>query len=995
MAKNITYFDREHTGGINLAAMEDTQLKENLVQDIAAGGEEAPTATAVKEAVDVKMDKADIVNDLTTGGTDKALSAEQGKVLEGKKVDKLTDAIDLVYVHGSDGTEQGKALADFAMKAEVTDFVELDSASMPNTLATLANVQEDGIFKKWVYVDTTELGTAKDGDIVQLTVAGKNYFGILGGPQVGTGAAIDDEMLNTTLPASGNWQGWSRIYIANSEDNTKVVNKKLDKLTGATDLVYVHGSDGTEQGKALSEFVVDTDIVNDRVTGGVDKVLAAEVGKDIPASFELSFTAANYPLTAATIDKTKYTYHVMSISTLYIHPDEIPVDIKGKIKKGDIVSTTVASPILSCKAIFSYIATAGETSTNVTSDIVNTSLPAAGNWEGWYAFQVIVSEQDRIRTEGKTNTYATFLFDGDETLETLPDLGGPMPTGGFSYSIVFIKPEDIKANRLTTGIPATYVKQVDGSTIKPGDILIIETPNSAEATKKIRSMHCLITHTAARNTQLGPHIMNTKLPAAGSWEGWLVGRILSSGWDREALLSKTDSTKMQNYMVTLPTEGETFASMPDINKVGSGKGASGSNFFVYPDDIASIAGSLKRGDIVIFTGAVSTTGETFETVTAIYTGAIATGTELLGEADLNETPPAAGNYKGWYIFYTLSSVYDRRTVQKKVNHFKTSLQSTGKTWPTIPDARSNVANGLASGVVYIHPDDLPDIADKIKEGDTLNCITTSPDSTGKYLFNMTLKYYRVGTDSDKLNEAVLNNTLPAEGSFKDWLRFYTLSTGYDRKALENRPNFWQMRTSAGDSNIPVGLKSVSQIAFASNTDTAAFADALKRGDLIEIANSAGIMYIAEFTRYAIAADNTNGNKDLVVGQATPPADITGYLFCNIIASTYDTDGTIVYRTNKYQPNQFEVGKSYRINITVSESTEQLELYGLYIDQRTFEEYNCVIRRGFKIGDMVNLLLENGTKSVILLVTLGFAQADNSIHVLCIANGENQIATDLG
>ena len=76
MAKSITFFDKEHTGGINLAAMEDTQLKENLVHDIAAGGEEAPTATAVKEAVDAKMSKVDIINDLTTGGTDKALSAE-------------------------------------------------------------------------------------------------------------------------------------------------------------------------------------------------------------------------------------------------------------------------------------------------------------------------------------------------------------------------------------------------------------------------------------------------------------------------------------------------------------------------------------------------------------------------------------------------------------------------------------------------------------------------------------------------------------------------------------------------------------------------------------------------------------------------------------------------------------------------------------------------------------------------------------------------------
>ena len=907
MAKNITYFDREHTGGINLAAMEDTQLKENLVQDIAAGGEEAPTATAVKEAVDVKMDKADIINDLTTGGTDKALSAEQGKVLEGKKVDKLTDTTDLVYVHGSDGTEQGKALAEFVVDTDIVN-------------------------------DVTTGGVDK---------------------------------------------------VLSAEQGKVLEDKKVDKVV-TPDSVYV-----TEGSKPLSEFVVDEDIVNDRVTGGADKVLSAEAGKDLIASFELNFTAANYPLTAATIDKTKYTDHVMSISTLYVHPDEIPADIKGKLKKGDLISTVVASPIISCKAVFARVADATESSTNVTSDIVNTSLPAAGNWEGWYAFNVLISEQDKLMIEGKTNAYVLYLFDGDETLDTLPDANGPIPTGGFSYSLMFIKPSDIKANKYTTNLPSTFLKQVDGSTIKPGDILCIDTPATGEATKKTRSVQCLITHTAAStNKRLDSGIINTKLPAAGNWGGWLVGRILSSGWDREALLSKTDSTKMQNYMVTLPTEGETFASMPNINNIGSGKGASGSNFFVHPDDIASIAGSLKRGDIVIFTGAVSTTGETFETVTAIYTGAIATGTEVLGEADLNETPPASGNYKGWYIFYTLSTVYDRRIVQKKVNHFKTSLQSTGKTWPTIPDARSNVANGLASGVVYIHPDDLSGIVDRIKEGDTLNCITTSPDDTGKYLFNMTLKYYRVGTASDKLNGAVLNNTLPAEGSFKDWLRFYTLSTGYDRKALENRPNFWAMTTTAGNSNIPSGLKSLSTIAFAPSSDTAAFADALKEGDLIEVKGVSDVRYTLMFIRYATNADNIN-NKNMIVGQVTPPADMTGYLWCRIISSRYDPDGAIVYRTNKYQPNQFEVGKSYRINITVSDAADQLNLYGLDIDLRTFEEYNCVIRRSFKIGDMVNILLENGTKSVILLVTLGFTQFDNNIHVLCIANGENQIANDLG
>ena len=892
MAKNITYFDREHTGGINLAAMEDTQLKENLVQDIAAGGEEAPTATAVKEAVDVKMDKADIVNDLTTGGADKALSAEQGKVLEGKKVDKLTDATDLVYVHGSDGTEQGKALAEFVVDTDIVD-------------------------------DVTTGGADK---------------------------------------------------VLSAEQGKVLEGKKVDKVV-TPDSVYV-----TEGSKPLSEFVVDEDIVNDRVTGGVDKVLAAEVGKDIPASFELSFTAANYPLTAATIDKNKFTDGVMSISTLYIHPDEIPADIKGKIKKGDIVSTTVASPILSCKAIFSYIATAGETSTNVTSDIVNTSLPAAGNWEGWYAFQVIVSEQDRVRTAGKTNTYITYLFDGDETLETLPDASGPMPTGGFAYSAVFIKPEDIKANRYSS-VPADYIKQVDGNTIKPGDLLCIRTPVTAEATKKIRDIYCIISNTTvSTNKTLGTNIHNTKLPAAGNWGGWLVGLVLTTGWDREALLSKTDSTKMQNYMVTLPTEGETFASMPDINKVGSGKGMSGSNFFVHPDDIASIASSLKRGDIVIFTGAVSTTGETFETVTAIYTGAIATGTEVLGEADLNETPPASGNYKGWYIFYTLSTVYDRRMVQKKANYWGLVVRSPDQqfkdTWlgsktGTIQDKACPLMN-------FMLTKDMMAQIPNVKIGDLVYVYGPKTGTGLPYDIHLYGTYNGGAVSSPTYWYAMQDNT----GDISGCGSMRVMSSGFLNELVRRKPNFWEMTTTAGNSNIPYGLQPMRPITFANGTDTATFYDALKPGDIIRVRKDNNITYLLMFNSFA------SGAPDLtLVGIDPAPGDITGYLKCQVIASLYEFGYRNMLTTTRYTASQFEVGKKYKISVKPV-GTDTLRVGGVDIQEALANFYRVPIVHNFISGKLIRLYLSG--QVVIGYIDEATVSSDWTLTLICINKSDPTI-----
>lgn len=63
-----------------------------------------------------KLDKTDIVNDLTTGGADKALSAEQGKTLEDTKLDK-TDVINDLTTGGADkalSAEQGKVLFTYA-----------------------------------------------------------------------------------------------------------------------------------------------------------------------------------------------------------------------------------------------------------------------------------------------------------------------------------------------------------------------------------------------------------------------------------------------------------------------------------------------------------------------------------------------------------------------------------------------------------------------------------------------------------------------------------------------------------------------------------------------------------------------------------------------------------------------------------------------------------------------------------------------------------------
>lgn len=863
MAKNITFFDKEHTSGINLAAMEDTQLKENLVQDVAAGGNEAPTATAVKEAVDAKMDKADIVNDLTTGGVDKALSAEQGKVLEGKKVDKLTDATDLVYVHGSDGTEQGKALAEFVVDTDIVN-------------------------------DVTTGGTDK---------------------------------------------------VLSAEQGKVLEEKKVDKVT-TPDSVYV-----TEGSKPLSEFVVDADIVNDRVTGGTDKVLAAEVGKDVMATFELNFTAANYPLTAATIDKTRYTDHVMSISTLYIHPDEIPADIKGKLKKGDLVSTVVVSPIISCKAIFSNVATADETSTNVTSDIVNTSLPAAGNWEGWYAFNVIVSEQDKLMVEGKSNVYIAYLHDGDETLETLPDGNGPMPTGGFSYSVVFIKPSDIKANK-ESSVPTPYIKQVDGSTIKPGDFLIIRTSLSAASTKKIKDIYCIISHTAPSTLkQLNNATMNTSLPASGNWGGWLVGCILSSGWDRAALLSKTDSTKMQNYMVTLPEEGKTFASMPDLIGFNSDKGVMQSNFFVHPDDITSISASMKKGDTVLFLGKNSPTGKAIGPVTAIYAGYINDGAIPNDDITLNVTDPDGGNFAGWHAFTCVGSAYGRVQIGNKLSlyHSTTTISSadTPETAATLTGCDVTAASNKAVSYMFVKPEELG-ITD-YKKGDSVLVDISAALAKESVTIEGWLGA-KVTDGTATFDGLALNTKLPTSGNWNGFCRLYITSINTNAAVINTKARCFVMTSTDDNSNLPYGLQSMRPITFANGTDTDSFYDSIKPGDLIKVYRNGTTAYLLQFNAFASGAVDAT-----LVGFDQAPADMTGFLRCSVIASLYNIGYRNILTTTRYAATQFEVGKKYKISVKPV-GTDTLRVGGIDIKEASANLYKVPTGHNFIPGSLLRLMV---------------------------------------
>lgn len=394
--------------------------------------------------------------------------------------------------------------------------------------------------------------------------------------------------------------------------------------------------------KAVKDSSVQvTDIVNDRTTGGEDKVLAAEIGKDTCFIFDI-----DVPLwsaggkTAATVELSKLTDMAFSPANVYIHPDEIPEDVKQKIRRNDLVTF---KSFFWGFARFVRLGLASDTKVNsATNAVINTKLPDAGNWEGWYMFDMLNYGTDRLIVKDKPNFYQIHIDDG-ETLDTIPSTADTT-TGGYSLANLYVKKDEI----------------TNGDQLKVGDIVNV-LPATGASKRFYSCVGVVIRFVEDGSAALDPSVFNTSLPPSGNWNGYVHILVLSSGLDRVTMIAKDAGNKVQNYRTKLAVDSKTFA--------------------------------------------------------------------------------------------------------------------------TLPDARDVVNNGAASGVVYIHPDDLPDIASVIKEGDMLNCITSDTDATGKFLYNMNLKYYRQGKSTDKLGEAILNNTLPTEGSFEGWLRFYTLSTGYDRKNL--------------------------------------------------------------------------------------------------------------------------------------------------------------------------------------------------------------------
>ena len=455
MAKSITFFDKEHTGGINLAAMEDTQLKENLVQDIAAGGDEAPTATAVKEAVDAKMGRADIINDLTTGGADKVLSAEQGKVLDEKKVDKVVTPAS-VYV-----TEGSKPLSDFAMKADIINDLttggtdkalsaeqgktlegkKVDKVSTPASVYVTEGSKPLSEFamKADIVNDLTTGGTDKalsaeqgkvlEGKKVDKVDTPDSVYTTNGNKPLADFAMKAEVTLSGTsetaisMPSIGGFRTdkgiSSSIFFVHPDD---LGDRKNTLKKG--DIVSFKSNSGTQGNltAVFSHIVTEPPVIGDHILN--------ETGNDFTGWYAFTILSSDYDRVQMSNKTQNFNVRLQAscatFNSMYDLSDSAapnsrcafyvkPTDIASlKLRRGDTVTFSSASgkgkTTGTIVAIYDTLANASHTISS--QPCLNKTNPALGNFGGWYIFNVVSSDYDRTHGTASQRTYTVTY--GDE-----------------------------------------------------------------------------------------------------------------------------------------------------------------------------------------------------------------------------------------------------------------------------------------------------------------------------------------------------------------------------------------------------------------------------------------------------------------------------------------------------------------------------------------------------------------------------------------------------
>lgn len=130
-------------------------------------------ATKFKELSKNKVDKKDIVNDLTTGGADKALSAEQGKVLFQSVNNGKTQIANAIVDKGQSGVSNNSTFQELATKIKgIKSGYGVGDSIKAENLKTLYRNGKPILEKVWEYKEYSTIPTRFP--IIGINVDGNN-----------------------------------------------------------------------------------------------------------------------------------------------------------------------------------------------------------------------------------------------------------------------------------------------------------------------------------------------------------------------------------------------------------------------------------------------------------------------------------------------------------------------------------------------------------------------------------------------------------------------------------------------------------------------------------------------------------------------------------------------------------------------------------------------------------------------------------------------------
>lgn len=534
-------------------------------------------------------------------------------------------------------------------------------------------------------------------------------------------------------------------------------------------------------------------------------------------------------------------------------------------------------------------------------------------------------------------------------------------------------------NDLTTGGTDKALSAEQGKALEGKKVDKIDTPDSVYTTNGSKPLSEFVVDTDIINDLTTGGTDKALSAEQGKvLEGKKVDKIVTP----DSVYTTNGSKPLADFAtfaeVSLSGTGETAISMPSISGFRTDKGISSSTFFVHPSDLGDIKNTLKKGDIVSFKSNSGVQGN----VTAVFSH-IVTEPPVIGDHILNET---GNDFNGWYAFTILSSAYDRVQMSNKAQNWTIQVKSTDTqfkdTW--VASKTGVIPNEACPSLNFMLTKDMMAQIPNAKIGDTIYLAAQKEDtgfSYNLYLYGRLHSLTAVDTpDFYRLQ----NNS----GDISGCGTMQVFSGNFLSGLMTRKPNFFTMKSTTENSNIPVGLTSLSTIAFAPGTDTANFAHALKQGDLIEVSKDSGVPYTLMFVRYATEADNAS-QKYLIVGQAAEPLDMTGYLFCRVFASVYDRDGSVSeVITPRYQPDQVEVGRRYNFQVRPSDPSDIISINGLTINSTNLNEFNFLVRMRFNSGTLFRLLLGNSV--ITMQVVTSTYNTDGRITAICLSKGDRAV-----